>query len=58
MSRWVTTAQPSAELTAEPEFTEKADDGSTIYYWHTKNGVRFAQRVEPTGFILWLQEIP
>lgn len=58
MPRWVTTAQPSAALTAEPENTEQLDDGTKVFYYHTANGVRFAERVEPGGFVLWLQFKP
>ena len=31
--------------------------GNTIHYYRTRNGVRFARVVEPSGFILWLQEV-
>lgn len=55
MGRWVTTAKPSATLILEPDATEFIPDGTWIYYYHTANGVRFAERVEPTGFVLWLQ---
>lgn len=55
MGRWVTTAQPAAALTLESDATELLEDGTKIFYYHTANGVRFAERVEPTGFVLWLQ---
>jgi len=32
-------------------------NGNTIHYYHTRNGVRFARLVEPSGFVLWLQEV-
>ena len=56
MARWVTTAQPSAALTPEPAATETLADGTKVFYYHTANGVRFAERVEPTGFVIWLQQ--
>lgn len=56
MPRWVTTPKPSAELTAEPGATETREDGVQVFYYHTANGVRFAEVVEPTGFVLWLQQ--
>lgn len=56
MARWVTTPKPSAELVAEPEATEQKSDGTRVLYYHTANGVRFAEVVEPTGFVLWLQQ--
>lgn len=56
MSKWVTSAKPAAALTAEADEPETRDDGAKIYYWRTKYGTRFAQIVEPTGFILWLRE--
>jgi len=55
MARWVTTPKPSAELTPEPAAAEVREDGARIFYYHTANGVRFAEVVEPTGFVLWLQ---
>lgn len=56
MPRWVTVSKPSAELTAEPDATEHRADGAQVFYYHTANGVRFAEVVEPTGFVLWLQQ--
>ncbi len=32
-------------------------NGVTLHYYHTRNGVRFARLVEPSGFVLWLQEV-
>ncbi len=32
-------------------------EGREIHYYHTRNGVRFARVVEPSGFVLWLQEV-
>lgn len=57
MLRWVTTPKPSAELQQESEEPERRDDGALITYFRTKYGVRFAQVVEPTGFVLWLKEV-
>lgn len=80
MSRWVTTAKPSAELTIQPPAADLATrrsivatateqltedrsgvllpDGSAVYVFSTRFGARFAKVIEPTGFILWLQEVP
>ncbi len=58
MSKWIAVPQPVAPLEQETPHTELRDDGATIYYFRTKYGVRFAQVVETTGFVLWLQEVP
>lgn len=58
MSKWIAVPQPKAELTKEKEEPELRDDGAKIYFWRTKYGVRYAEIVEPTTFVLWLQEVP
>jgi hypothetical protein len=58
VSKWVTSAQPAAELTPQGEEILDESTGNKVQHFVTKNGVRFARVVEPTGFILWLQEVP
>jgi hypothetical protein len=54
---WVAVPKPAAEL--EPDKPDEAtdDQGNVVTHWKTKNGVRFARVVEPSGFVLWLQEV-
>jgi len=58
MSKWIAVPKPIAEL--EPhELAETSDDeGNVITHFKTKFGVHFARVVEPSGFVLWLQEVP
>jgi hypothetical protein len=58
MSKWVTVTKPAAELELDKrgEFTDA--DGNVITHFKTRFGVRFARLVEPSGFVLWLQEVP
>jgi hypothetical protein len=35
----------------------RTPEGDEIHYFRTKFGVRFARVVEPTGFVLWLEEV-
>ncbi len=58
MSKWVAVPQPSAELEQEQPGEETSVEGNKITYFRTRFGVRFARVVEPTGFVLWLQEMP
>lgn len=58
MSRWVTSPPPSAQLELESPTPEMRDDGAEVRYYRTKYGVRFSQVIEPSGFVLWLREIP
>lgn len=58
MSKWVTATQPAAELTPQGEQITDSTTGNKVQHFVTKNGVRFAQVVEPSGFVLWLQEVP
>lgn len=53
---WVTTNQPTAELVAEPDGPVTRDDGTVITIFKTRFDKRYAKLVEPSGFILWLQE--
>jgi hypothetical protein len=57
MTRWVTTAQPSAVLEAEPGEPVVQDDGTTVYYFRTAFGKRFARVVEKSGFTFWMREV-
>jgi hypothetical protein len=58
VSKWIAVPKPAAEL--EPDLPEEETDveGNTITHFKTKNGVRFARVVKPSGFVLWLQEVP
>ena len=57
MSKWVAVPKPSAEL--EPDLPVEGTDveGNVVTHFKTKNGVRFARVVDPSGFVLWLQEV-
>lgn len=57
VSKWVTTAKPSAELELDPEPERKDEEGNVVTYFRTRFGVRYARVVEPTGFVMWLQEV-
>lgn len=56
--KWIAVPKPSAELEQEQPEPETRDDNAKIYYFRTRYGVRFAQVVETSGFVLWLQEVP
>lgn len=58
MTHWIAVPKPKAELTAEKPEPEISEDGAKIYFWRTKYGVRYSEIVEPSGFVLWLQEVP
>ncbi len=55
MSRWTTVAQPSAELTVERGPVHDEADKTTVTYYVTANGKRFAKVVEDSGFVFWMQ---
>jgi hypothetical protein len=57
MPKWVAVPKPAAEL--EPDKPDETTDveGNVVTHFKTKNGVRFARVVEPSGFVLWLQEV-
>ncbi len=57
MTRWVTTTQPAAQLTQEPGEPSTDQHGSTIDYFRTAYGKRFARITETSGFIFWMREI-
>jgi len=52
----VADGKPGAHLTADGTGVVESN-GNEIHYYHTRNGVRFARVVEPSGFVLWLQEV-
>lgn len=58
MPKWIAVPKPQAELEPDKpdEFTDA--DGNVVTHLKTKFGVRYARVVEPTGFVLWLQEVP
>lgn len=58
MSKWVATPKPSAALTEIPELARVDPDGTAVRIFVTPFQKRFAEIVEPSGFIVWLQEIP
>lgn len=58
MTKWVPVPKPAAELALDPTKEHEVFEGHEIDVFLTKNGVRFARMVEPTGFVLWLQEVP
>ena len=57
-TKWVTVAKPVAELELDEPAEHTDAEGNTVTHFKTKYGVRFARLVEPSGFILWLQEVP
>jgi hypothetical protein len=57
MTRWVTTAQPGAELTQEPGPPSTDQHGSEIVYFRTAFGKRFARITETSGFVFWMREV-
>lgn len=58
MTKWVTSPTPSAQLELESPEPEMRDDGAEVRYYRTKYGVRFSEVREPSGFVLWLREVP
>ncbi len=58
VSKWVAVPKPGAEL--EPDKPDETIDveGNVITHFKTRFGVRYARVVEPSGFVLWLQEVP
>ena len=58
MSKWIAVPKPVAELEPDKPDEEKDVEGNTITHFKTKFGVRYARVVEPSGFVLWLQEVP
>ncbi len=57
MSKWVATTKPSADLFEVAELARKDPDGTEVRVFRTQFGKRFAEVLEPSGFIVWLQEI-
>ena len=57
MPRWVPVTKPAAQLTAVDPEPVLENDGRTSQVFITATGKRFAEIVEPTGFVLWLQEV-
>ncbi len=57
MARWTTVAQPSAELTVERGPVRDEADKTTVTYYATAKGKRFAKVVEDSGFVFWMQEV-
>lgn len=57
MTKWVPVPKPVAELELD-EPPEAIDvEGHVVTHYKTKFGVRFARVVDPSGFVLWLQEV-
>ncbi len=56
-ARWVPVPKPVAELELDDRAELINEDGRVVTYYRTKFGVRFARVVEPSGFVLWLQEV-
>jgi hypothetical protein len=56
-SKWVATAQPSADLTPVYDKPEVKDDGTEVTVFQTRFGARFAKVVEPHGIVYWLKEV-
>jgi hypothetical protein len=56
--KWIAVPKPVAELEPDLPEEEKDVDGNVITHFKSKFGVRFARVVEPSGFVLWLQEVP
>ncbi len=57
MSRWVPVAKPFATLTPVDPVPVLEPDNRTSQVFVTANGKRFAEVVEPSGFVIWLQEV-
>lgn len=57
MAKWVAVPKPAAQLTPVDPAPVLENDGRTSQVFITANGKRFAEVVEPTGFVLWLQEV-
>lgn len=55
--RWVPVPKPQAELEPDPQGEKVDEEGNVVTYFRTKFGVRFARVVEPTGFVMWMQEV-
>ena len=58
LPKWIAVPKPTTELQPDKPDEEKDIEGNTITHFKTKFGVRYARVVEPTGFVLWLQEVP
>jgi hypothetical protein len=57
VSKWVPVPKPQAQLTPVEPAPVLEQDGRTSQVFITANGKRFAELVEPTGFVLWLMEV-
>ena len=53
---WTAVSKPKAPLTPVDPQPVKQPDGSTVQVFQSASGVRFAQVVEATGFVLWMQD--
>lgn len=58
MPKWIAVPKPIAELERDEPAETTDVEGNVITHFKTKFGVRFARVVEPSGFVLWLQEVP
>jgi hypothetical protein len=58
MAKWIAVPKPVAELELDKPDESTDAEGNVVTHFKTKFGVRFARVVEPTGFVLWLQEVP
>jgi hypothetical protein len=57
VAKWVATPKPAAELFEQLDLARKDPDGTEVRIFQTQFGKRFAEVVEPNGFIVWLQEV-
>ncbi len=58
MAKWVAAPKPTAMLEPVDPEPVNLEDGSTRQIFQTRFGKRFARIVEPSGFVLWLAEVP
>jgi hypothetical protein len=58
MTKWVAVPKPVAELELDLPAEHTDTEGNVVTHFKTKFGVRYARVVEPSGFVLWLQEVP
>lgn len=57
LAKWVPVPKPAAPLTPVDPKPVLEPDGRYSQVFITVNGKRFVEVVEPSGFVLWLQEV-
>lgn len=57
VSKWVPVPKPSAELELDQPEEYTDSEGNVITHYKTRFGARYARVVEPSGFVLWVQEV-